>query len=663
MRRVLVLFAAFFGLASAGGLVLPFSGPNGRSISLAVADSVGAPSPILAGLTFPDAPWSGGWTVILDDLRGPAASRIAAEASGADWVLVGKVGDDGWLNAYLYKGGRILPARFHEPALLASWLALKLGKEPGPFNLIEGVEEVLQELLNGNADKAAVVLYDVKSLSAKQDEALQKQIRLLEGLQENGPEKYKDVLPAAVIDFWKHHDNPEQMSDAGVGRVWKAYAPLGSDDKKEARKRALDLLNSRRALDLCGAELLLRALDDENWTRAARLLSNAAPEMPFAWKELSFAAFEKGDGALAKEALEHAVQLEPGSDLFWTNLGWASYMTGDMPLAWEASLRAMAIRPSTVPAYNLGLFSALAKDYHKAFAYYRQALRLDKGNEVPMALKDLRDAGRKDLLFWQGFLLERSGRLAQAGEAFSEFLRLFPNHPLAEYARLSLADIRKARTELRLNGFYLGEVATNLTFGAGERVSLQLEATSNHYLPSGAVTLTVYDGNTPLLNSSTKILVKPFTTNWKKLLKPITVNKKGKFRLQVSYAGASASTYIQVGDSSLGRQLLSRGIIPTDLDGKPLLDPEELARPDGADKLIPRAVAAVRLAAPEAGGIDRLSQPLKKGRFAGKSVSQIMATADGKLLREFFEALVQNPNILGDSDVINAFANWLFTLQ
>ncbi|WP_457636574.1 tetratricopeptide repeat protein [Oceanithermus sp.] len=663
MRRIFAALITLLGLGSslAVGLVLPFGGIGGNAISLALAESLGTGSPFVAELTFPETPWPQGWSLLMSDPDSAAGARIAAEATGADWVLVGRVEDGGWIDAYLYLNGKTMPARFAEAELLAQWVAMQTGSKAGPVTVYADLDEPLAALLESAPHFDPTPYLD--KLNEKAAALLKEQTLLVNGLFAHGPGTFAKTLPAAVIDYWQHRQEPEKMGNGGIGPVWKAFYPLAEDDKEAANQRALSLMQSDRALDVAGSLLILRATDNPSWKKAAARLTEVAPELAWGWEELSFAAFEDDNAALAQKALRRAIEIEPENSLYWTNLGWAEYLLGNMPPAIYASMRGFELEPNPVAAYNLGLFHALLGDYTDAFDYYLKALRLDEGTEVQMALKDIKNTGKSEMLFWEGYLLSRSGQWQKARQAFENFLKYHPEHRLAENARLELDKLKQVNVHLAISAYQLGPIEVVPPFGVNEEIRPLLSAETNASLPSGKATVRVYDGENVVSQSVTDLTVPPLTTEFNRELEPFEVSKTGTYRLVIEYAGSRTETSISVGPSNLARQLLSLGIIPVDLDGNPILAEDELIKPDGEKKLLDATVVAIRAAAPQAEEIERFNKPLGSGPFKGKSVAQIMSQADAELVRRFYQAVKQNPAMLQDSDVINAFAGWVLTLK
>ena len=663
MRRIFSAVIVFFGLglSLAVGLVLPFGGSGGNAVSLSLAQSLGVGSPFVAELAFPETPWPQGWSLLLDDPDGATGARIAAEATGADWVLVGKNEDDGWISAYLYQGGKTLPARFTSAELLARWVALKTGGSAGPVVVYAELDDPLAELMDSAPHFDPSPYLD--ELNPDAAELLKEQTLLVNGLFAHGPSSFVKTLPAALIDYWQHRQEPEKMSDDGMGPVWKAFFPIMNNDEVEANRRALSLLGSDRALDVAGALLILRATNHPAWKKAAARLTEVAPEMTLGWEELSFAAFMSDDASLAKKALARAIDLQPENSLYWTNLGWAEYLLGDMPQAIYASLRGLELEPNPVAAYNLGLFHALLGDYADAFDHYRNALRLDEGTDVQMAIKDIDDTGKSDMLYWKGYLLSRSGQWAPARETFENFLKNYPDHRLAENARLELADLKEVRVDLEIDGYRLGPLDVTPPFGVREGIRPLLAAEANAYLPSGEAVVRVYDGKKIVAQTVTDLTIPPLTAEFTRELEPFSIFDPGTYRMVIEYAGSRVETAFDVGPSHLGRQLLSLGIVPVDLDGNPLVAEDVLASPNGEEELIEATVAVIHEAAPQAEQIDRFKEPLKRGPFKGQSVAQVMKIADAELVHRFYEYMLLKPDLLQETDAVNAFADWLVSLR
>ncbi len=54
-----------------------------------------------------------------------------------------------------------------------------------------------------------------------------------------------------------------------------------------------------------------------------------------------------------------------------------------------------------------------------------------------------------------------------------------------------------------------------------------------------------------------------------------------------------------------------------------------------------------------------LTAPLSKGPYQGKSAQEILKNPSPDLVRSFYEYVLENPEALGENDVVNAFVEWL----
>ena len=99
-----------------------------------------------------------------------------------------------------------------------------------------------------------------------------------------------------------------------------------------------------------------------------------------------------------------------------------------------------------------------------------------------------------------------------------------------------------------------------------------------------------------------------------------------------------------------------------DLSGRALLTPKEALGEKGEELLLERTLEALKEAAPLATG-SRLTAPLETGPYAGKSVQQALQDPGLAGVRAFFEAVLANPELLAENDVVNAFVNWLLGLS
>ncbi len=643
--RAFLIALVLGSLALAQGLVLPFEGPQGASTARAVAQSLDAPPPTLAGLLLPEPPWQGGWRVLTPSLASPAGARLIWEATGADWVLTGRL-TNGQIEVFLFDGEQSQSARFTNALLLERWAAQQLDHPARAVQPEPDLEPVLQRILQGQ-------------LPPTLPAGLAEEAALLEAARARNVDPLTGLLPEPMLAFWRGLRDPSAFPEAGIGPVWRAFLPLQNDDRPTALARAARLAESPRALDQSAALILFRGLGDDRWREVARSLTEVAPELVFGWEMRSFAAFDQDNGAEAREALERAVQLNPEEALYWTNLGWARYLTGDVTGAIRASVQAMRLEPNSTAAYNLGLFHALAGNHLDAQRFYLQALRLDDENEVEIARQDLEDAGRSDLLYYQGFLLERAGRVAEALEAYRAFLEAHPAHVLAPEARRAIARLGQVRREVRIQRLALQPDGVDARpFGAGEQIWPVVELVGEPALARGEVrTLLLKDGQV-VDEASFELNVPPITADWRGNASPVTPPEPGRYQLVVRYLDAEARLTLRVGPPNLARRLFALGLEVRGLDGTPLLTPAVALSPTGEARLLAAIAEELRRAAPRAREVARFNQILETGPFPGMTVAEVMEQATPETVRVFLEAVVQRPELLGDRDVVNAFAEW-----
>lgn len=625
MKRALALLL-LLGLALAQGLVLPFEGPQGFRLAQAFAQGLGAPPPTLLALVLPDLPWQDSYDLV-GGLYTPAGARLALLATGADWVLLGRQEERG-LRLLLARKEGVKGGLFASPALAWLWLQGEgLAPRFRPLPEPEASEEALRALAQGeNPDPLHRSALDLKEGRGA---------GLLEGL-----------LPRRLLLLWQGELPP----------AYRLFALLSQGKREEALALAATL-QAGDPLERTASHLVYRALEDPRWQASARALAQAFPELPLAWEEVSFAAFDERRGEEAKEALRKALTLRPDHWLYWTNLGWAFYLSGDLPRALLASKRAVALRPNATAYYNLGLFRAIYGDFLGAKAAYDRALRLDEGEEFQEALKDLKERQEPLALFFQAYLAERAGLPAQEG--YQAFLEAHPKHPVAPLARRALD--RLARAEVRLAVSRLSLIPGDLDarpFRAQEAVFPEVRLEGVPYLPQGALeTLLWREGN--LVAQEKKPLgFPPLTAGLEAVAPAITLPEPGRYTLEVRYGQAQALLPLEVGPPSLARRLYALGLEAKDLSGQPLLTLEEALGEKGEALLLERTLQALQEAAPLA-TTSRLTAPLSKGPYAGRSVQELLKNPTLEMVQAFFQAVLEAPELLAENDVVNALVNWL----
>ncbi|MEZ0348569.1 MAG: hypothetical protein ABWJ90_08690 [Thermus sp.] len=629
MRRILSSLL-LLGLALAQGLVLPFEGPRGYTLAQAFAQGLNAPPPTLLALLLPDLPWRGSYE-LAGGLHTRAGARLALAATGADWVLLGRE-EEGGLRLILATPKGAQEGLFRTPELAWLWLQGQgLAPRFSPFPIPSLSEERLQALAQGQDP----------------DPLHQSALDLKEG---RGSGLLEGLLPKRLLLLWQGTLPP----------AYEAFRLLAEGKREEALKRA-EALTQGDVLERTAAHLLFRALEDERWKETARSLAQAFPELPLAWEEVSFAAFAEGKGEEAKEALLQALKLRPDYWLYWTNLGWAYYLAGDLPRAILASERALQLSPNATALYNLGLFRAIYGDYLGAKAAYDRALRLDEGEDFPEALKDLEARKEPLALYFRAYLAERAG--LEAKPLYEAFLAQHPKHPLGPAARRALAQLGEggARLEVLRLSLIPGDVDAR-PFRAGEAVFPEVRLTGTPYLKRDALETRLYREGALLQEEKKPLGFPPLTTALVENAPAVTLPAPGRYTLEVRYGEATLLLPLEAGPPSLARRLYALGLEVRDLSGQALLTPKEALGEEGERLLLERTLQALKEAAPLATS-SRLTIPLPKGPYAGKTVQEVLKEPSLEGVRAFFEAVLENPELLAENDVVNAFVNWLLKLS
>ncbi len=619
----------FLGLALAQGLVLPFEGPRGYSLAQAFAQGLGAPPPTLLALLLPEPPWRDGYE-LTGGLYSRAGARLAQAITGADWVLLGRE-EKGSLRLFLARKEGAKEGLFAHPGVAWLWLVR------------EGLAPKFSTLPTPTEDEARL---QALAQGKDPDPLHQSALDLRAG---RGAGLLQGLLPQRLLLLWQ-------------GRLPRAYAlmRLVAEGKREEALKQTEALLSGDILERTAAHLVLRALEDPRWPTSARALKEAFPELPLAWEEVSFAAFQEGKGEEAKEALLQALRLRPDSWLYWTNLGWALYLTGDLPRAILASERAVRLSPNATAYYNLGLFRAIYGDYLGAKAAYDRALRLDEGEDFGEALKDLEARGEPLTLFFRAYVAERAGLPAKA--LYQEFLKAHPQHPAALAARRALNRLERVGLELSVEKLTL--IPSDLEarpFRAGEAVFPEVRLLGSPYLPRHALETLLFQEGVAVDRAEKPLGFPPLTAGLKEVAPALTLPKPGRYTLEVRYGEAKARIPLEVGPPSLARGLYALGLIPRDLSEKPLLTPKEALGADGERLLLERTLQALKEAAPLATA-PRLTTPLEKGPYKGQSVQELLKDPSPDLVRTFYEHVLENPELLAENDVVNAFVAWLLGL-
>uniref|UniRef100_A0A7C2GEI6 Tetratricopeptide repeat protein n=1 Tax=Thermus islandicus TaxID=540988 RepID=A0A7C2GEI6_9DEIN len=620
---------SLLGAALAQGLVLPFEGPRGYSLAQAFAEGLKAPPPTLLALLLPEPPWQGGYDLV-GGLYSPGGARLAREITGAEWLLLGKEEARG-LRLYLARAEGVQEGLFATPALAWLWLQ-KEGLAPR-FSALPTPrlpEARLRALAQGE----------------EPDPLHRSALDLKEG---RGAGLLEGLLPKPLLLLWQEKLPP----------AYRALSRLSQEGREEALKEA-QALEKGGLLEGIAALLIYRIAEDPRWKALARTLAEKAPEVPFAWEEVSFAAFEEGRGEEAREALLRAVKLRPDHPLYWTNLGWAYYLTGDLPRAILASERAVRLSPNPTAYYNLGLFRALHGDLLGAKEAYDRALRLDAGTEVEAALKDLEARKEPLALFFRGYLAERAG--LEAAPLYRAFLQESPHHPFAARAERALKALSGRKVALSVERLSLipGDLDAR-PFRAGEAIFAQVRLEGEPYLPRDALQVALYKEGQKVVEAAKGLGIPPLTVGLVETAPAVSPKEPGRYTLEVRYGEAQALLPLEVGPPSLARRLYALGLEARDLSGSPLLTAKEALGEEGDKLLVERTLAALMEAAPLATDA-RLTTPLKKGPYAGKTVQDLLRNPTPELVRAFYQAVLEAPELLGESDVVNAFVEWILGL-
>lgn len=634
------------------GVVLPFSGPGGNAVAQAVAGGLGVAPPSLAAILLPDMPWQGSYDLAAGSLATAGGARLAQEISGAAWLLVGAVDRQGWVRVFLADARGVRSARFSHPKLAMYWTARQVGAKVGGWKLELTRENDLARLVQGDLTVQATPLplpYYRAAVALRDDGVASLLIT--------------EQLPRELQDFWN------QVRQNQLPPAYQALVDFSERRRAEALNAARKLAEGK-VYERLTALLLFRGLEDQQWAALARDLTQIAPEMPLAWEELSFAAFDENNAQLAKDALERAVALLPEKNLYWTNLGWANYLLGDYARSVSASLRSLKLEAQAreeyaIPAYNLGLVRAIYGDYLGAREAYNLALRVDEGQEFQAALKDLQEAGEPRLEFWKGYLAERAGLSEQARSHYQRFVQNHLQSPLAAWANRAAQQIAEARTEVSLQRLMLrADDLEARPFAAGEAVFPQVRIEGFPYIASGTLVTRLLDAQGQVLQSTNKaVAVRPLTTGIAQTGAAVRLPREGTYTLEVVFGAAKTRLELVVGKPSLTRQLYTAGIELRNLSNAPLLSSAQMLSPDGETLAIQQIQAALREVAPRAQQIPNLSRRLTSGPYSGSSIAELLQKADEAVVRAFLEAVVRQPDLIGEDDVVNGFIAWLSPAQ
>ncbi len=640
MRRFLAVLLAL-GLALAEGWVLPFEGPGGLSDAYAVAQALSARDPVYTGLFLPEPPWREGWRLTLTRLATPGGVRMAAEASGADWVLAAWKDTGGLYHAALFDGRQSHRAVVGSAAALLAWASTLLDRPTGPLNPRPGLEPVLRLALKDPRRAAQ---------KAPDPELAQRLNRYADGLEKGR----LGFLPRELRQFWYGFHHPQAMPESGMGLVWRAFLAHGRGPE------VAKLAQSPLLLHQTAAVLLLHDRGDPRWRELARRLPAIEPGYAWGYEMESFAAFEENRPQEARAALLKAVRLAPEKGLYWTNLGWAYYLTGDRARARLASLHALKLEENPTAHYNLGLLYALWRAYYPALAHYRRAVAMDRDWEIRSAIQDLKDAGGDpELAYWRGRLLAYAGEVAAARRAYRHLLAQAPGSPLAPWARRGLNRLSGSFLKLAIQAVSLrpdGPPQDRL--GAGEPVWVRVALEADPALPATPLVVEVKGPDGRTVRRATffedRPPYPPNTVSYAGWVGPLEALPRGRYRLVARLGGVWAERALAVGVSNLARRFYALGALPRDPDGLPLVEEDDLLAPKGEERLVRALLEAVHRAAPLAAKI----APYNLAKGHQPSVAERMARADDALVRAYLKAALADPELLRPN-AVEGFARWL----
>ncbi|WP_076791936.1 tetratricopeptide repeat protein [Chlorobium sp. KB01] len=137
------------------------------------------------------------------------------------------------------------------------------------------------------------------------------------------------------------------------------------------------------------------------------------PSSSDAWGCLGFAHLQKGDLALAIDALQNAIRLRPDYVHYWADLGIADGREGETVRKIEAYRQAVRINNNFALGWiNLGIAYVQSGDFDKAVDSYQQAVRINPDDA--------------SLWFNTGLVCRDAGQAAKAVDAFEHAVRIAP---------------------------------------------------------------------------------------------------------------------------------------------------------------------------------------------------------------------------------------------
>ncbi|HEY1271393.1 MAG TPA: tetratricopeptide repeat protein [Terriglobales bacterium] len=187
----------------------------------------------------------------------------------------------------------------------------------------------------------------------------------------------------------------------------------------------------------------IRLLTSDRFAQAQKPLDQAyrlAPASPDLNFLLGYLYFRKKDFSSAAGYLATASRLSPQSTQVFTLLGWVGLGREDYPFARSALEQAVMLDSESWLPHAL-----------LAATYLRQASYQDARDAAEIAIRKGKLAASPSHLILGESLLEL-GRTEEAAEAFNNFLRESPRHPMAAQVRNLLVEIQKYPTVAPADG-------------------------------------------------------------------------------------------------------------------------------------------------------------------------------------------------------------------
>lgn len=410
--------------------------------------------------------------------------------------------------------------------------------------------------------------------------------------------------------------------------------------------------------------------------RALQDLEHADPYLTYSFERLSYIAFDQNDPLAAAEALQVAVELDPGNSLYWTNLGWSYYLLGFFGKSEAASQKALELDASqSIADYNLGLVKVVTGHLADGLTYYTDALRIDAKVD-PSAISDLQHAATRfpdvpGVQFALGRLLEADGRRSEALAAYQKYVGATKTGaPLRAEARYRVQVLSAPPAPMELSG------PVEVSLGKGGPAaspyhpadplfpSFEL-STAGESLPRRVdVTYRLLGGDGSELAKASEQVDIPqnavgFVVKDLALVVPSDLTE-GSFKLTVSATAsdgrsASGSVMVQVaGQPVILRQLIGRGIGMTSLDtGAPLYSDSDLQHPNALPDVLVQELRATA---------DEAEQALPKattGRFQGLSGSQVFRQSTAQDVTDFLHYLLASGAHDTTFTFVDAYAQWV----